>query len=106
MLRHFPTQVNWGCKVTVKSSVKMCDTRNILNQVAKICYVTSSAKWLKRECNGEIVVENIEHSRRTTEVPRNYNDTVFTMSYIIQLIKEYTRSPIGGEEPRGELRHQ
>jgi hypothetical protein len=36
--------------------------RNILSQGGKICYVTSSAKWLKRECNGEIVGEIMNHS--------------------------------------------
>ncbi len=31
------------------------------------CYVTSSAKWLKRECNGEIVGEIINHSPTHTQ---------------------------------------
>jgi hypothetical protein len=33
------------------------------SQVAEICYVTSPAYLLQRECNREIVGENIEHSR-------------------------------------------
>ena len=31
-----------------------------------------------------------------------YDDTIFIMAYIIPLIKEYTRSPIGGGNDRGE----
>jgi hypothetical protein len=35
-------------------------------------------------------------------VSRNYDDTIFIMAYIIPLIKEYTRSPIGRGKDRGE----
>ncbi len=65
-VRNTPSPLGWGRYVTK------------LSQVAEICYVTSPAYLLQRECHREIVGENIEHSRIQ---PADLSKLFQTLSY-------------------------